>query len=142
MKGPVRSLEVTYLLHATEDPERVSSAVAEMIAAGAPAQVDDLRGHYGNSISRVRIHLTGDDAQNAFDRIKSRLGGEQKAELVGNLGRYLDEHAALFLRFDKQRLVRGSLSLESADPVRVKVKPRPFLLGHDAVSFYANLLGK
>ena len=142
MKGPVRSLEVTYLLHATEDPERVSSAVAEMIAAGAPAQVDDLRGHYGNSISRVRIHLTGDDAQIAFDRIKSRLGGEQKTELLGNLGRYLDEHGALFLRFDKQGLVRGKLSLESGDPVRVKVKPRPFLLGHDVAGFYANLLGK
>ena len=141
MKGPVRSIEVTYLLHATEDPERVSAAVAEMLSAGATAQVDDLRGHYGNRISRVRIHLTGDDAQKAFDRIKSHLGGEQKAELVGNLGRYLDEHAALFLRFDKQRLVRGSLSLESSDPVRDKVKPRPFLLGHDAVSFYADLFG-
>jgi RNA binding exosome subunit len=142
LKGPIRSLEATYLIHATEDPEKVAAAVAEMLSSSAPAQVDDLEGHYGNRITMVRIHLTGDDAGRAFDRIKSRLAGEQRAELVGNLGRYLDEHSALFLRFDKQCLVRGTLSLESADPVRVKVKPRPFLLGRDAVTFYSSLLGR
>ena len=142
MKGPVRSLEVTYLLHATEDPEKVAAAVGEMLSSTAPGEVDDLEGHYGNTISRVRIHLTGDEAQRAFDGIRSRLGSRQKTELLGSLGEHIDEHSALFLRFDKQDLLDGKFSLESADPVRIKVKPRPFLLGHDAVRFYTDLLGE
>jgi RNA binding exosome subunit len=142
LKGPIRSLEVTYLLHATEDPDRVEGSVAEMLSVKAPGQVEDLEGHYGNRIRRVRVHLTGDEAQRAFDSIVSRLGRSEKTELLANLGRYLDEHSALFLRFDKQRLVRGTLSLETADPVRIKVKPRPFRLGHDAAKFYSTILEK
>jgi RNA binding exosome subunit len=139
LKGPIRSLEVTYLLHATEDPVKVAKAVAKMLSAGAPAEVEGLEGHYGNRIERIRVHLTGDDAQRAFDRIVSGLSDEQRSRLVGSLGSFLDEHSALFLRFDKQRLVLGSLSLESADPVRVKVKPRPFLMSGDARKFYSGL---
>lgn len=142
MKGPIRSLEATYLLHATEDPEKLWEAVAGVLSAGAPPQVDEMEGHYGNQILRVRIHLTGDDAQKGFERIMSRLGGDQRAQLVGDLGSHLDEHSALFLRLDKQRLVRGSVVFGLGDPVRIKVKPRPFLLGHDAVRFYSNLLGR
>ena len=142
MKGPIRSLEVTYLLHATEDPDKVAAAVGELLSASVPPQVDDLEGHYGNTIQRVRIHLIGEEAQSAFDRILSRLDRAQKAGLVANLGTSLDEHSALFLRFDKQSLVSGTLSLETSDPVRVKVKPRQFLLGRDAPGFYSNLLGK
>jgi len=142
LKGPIRSLEVTYLLHATEDPEKVATAVEKVLSAGGQSQVEDLEGHHGNRILRVRIHLIGDDAQRAFDGIVSRLGGAQRKELVVNLERYLDDHSALFLRFDKEDLVRGTLSLDSADPVRVKVKPRPFLLGHDAAKFYAGLISR
>jgi len=141
LKGPIRSLEATYLLHATEDPEKVWGAVAEVLSTGAPAQVDEMEGHYGNKILRVRVHLIGDEAQKAFERIATRMGTDQRTQLVGNLGSHLDEHSALFLRFDKQRLVRGSVVFGLADPVRVKVRPRPFLLGHDAVRFYSNLLG-
>ena len=141
MKRPIRSLEVTYHLHATEDPEKVALAVAATMTAGAASQEDEMEGHYGNTITAVRIHLVGDEAWKAFERILTRLTPERKEHLVHNLNSYVDEHSVLYLRFDKQGLFKGSLALDSPDPVRVKVRPRPFLPMQDTAAFYAKLLG-
>ena len=138
MKGPVKSLEVTYLVHATEDPEKLARAVGKVFS-NSPLEVEEMEGHYGNAIARVRMHVTGDEAQRAFRRMVSGLGSDERAVLLGSLGAHLDEHRALFVRFDKQGLTSGVLRLGSADPVRVKVKPAPFLKGVDAPAFYAKL---
>jgi RNA binding exosome subunit len=141
LKSEIQSLEVSYLLHATEDPQKVKSAVVDLVSAEVDPEAREAEGHFGNKIVRVRFHLIGEDATKAFVRILDRLSSQTKEELGEKLGAHIDEHSALFLRFDKQRLVAGSLALSSADPVRVKVKPRIFLIQEDALSFYSRLLG-
>jgi RNA binding exosome subunit len=61
-------------------------------------------------------------------------------DVLSEIASHVDEHSALFLRFDKQGLVAGSLRLGSADAVRVKVKPRGFIPKGGADAFYAGLL--
>jgi RNA binding exosome subunit len=139
LKGPVRSLQITYLVHATEDPIKLQEAVARLISGGEPSQTEEMEGHYGNPIGRVKIHITGEEAQRAFQKMVSAMGKSQKDEILGSLASHMDEHSALFIRFDKQGLASGTLSLGSSDPVRVKVKPAPFLLGRDAPGFYSRL---
>ncbi len=52
----------------------------------------------------------------------------------------LDEHNALYIRLSKQVLVmRGSAVLASSDPIRVKVKPRSYMVKRDPEGFYARL---
>lgn len=142
MKGPIRSLEFTYVVHATEDPEKLAKSVERLISMEPALEVEEMEGHYGNPIKRVRAHITGEDATKAFQKVSAALGREQTSELLGPLGPHLDEHSALFIRFDKQRFVSGSLRLGSADSVRLKVKPRPFLMGGDVTRFYADLFGE
>jgi RNA binding exosome subunit len=142
LKGPLRSLEITYLVHATEDPEKLEGAVGSLLSAEAPSQTEEMEGHYGNKIARVRVHITGQGAQDAFRRMVSGLGRGERDEILGSLASHMDEHSALFIRFDKQSLARGTLTLGSSDPVRVKVKPAPFLLGRDAPGFYARLFAE
>lgn len=140
MKGPIQSVEVSYLLHATEDREKVDSRVMELaMIAGAP-EVEEVEGHFGNRILLVKFHLTGDEAGRAFERIVGKIPPAVKAGLMRDLGSHLDEHSAFFLRLDKQRLVEGALELGTRDPVRVKVKPRGFLIKGDAAGFYSRLL--
>ena len=105
-----------------------------------PPEIDEMEGHFGNKILRVRFHMTGDDATRAFGRISARLPAQLKEELTKNIGAHLDDHSALFLRFDKQRLLTGSLAVGAADPVRVKVKARVFLVRGGAPEFYSKLL--
>lgn len=141
MKGPVQSVEVTYLVHSTEDGGRIGSAVARLLAIADPPATERLEGHFGNEILRARVRLTGDEAAGAAVRIFSAIPQAARKELESELEALVDEHGALFLRLDKQALVSGEVSLGSADSVRVKVKPRLFLVKGSAAGFYRDLLG-
>jgi RNA binding exosome subunit len=141
LKGPIQSVEVTYLIHATEDEKKVEEAVGQVLAVKAQPVIERLEGHFGNEILSVRLHLTGDEAARALGSLVERLPKDLKAGFLANIGAFVDEHSALFLRLDKQKLVSGTLALGSGDSVRLKVKPRLFLLRGRAAEFYASLIG-
>lgn len=140
MKGPILSVEATYLVHATEDPTKVSEAVGRLLSTPAAAEVESLEGHFGNVILKARIHLTGEEATKALASVFAKMPGPLKAKVRADLPLMVDEHSALFLRFDKQSLISGPLSLGGSDPVRLKVKPRLFQLKGPAVQLYGELL--
>lgn len=142
MKGPIQSVEATWLVHATEDPKKVESALSRTLETQTPPDFERLEGHFGNEILRARLHLTGDEADGAFRSLVSRLPPGVRKDVTTDISKYLDEHSALFLRFDKQSLVVGTLVLGSADSVRVKVKPRGYMVKGGAPRFFADLLGE
>lgn len=141
MKGPIQAVEVTYLVHATEDPEKIGAAVATLLGTANRPELEELEGHYGNRISKARLHLTGEEAGRALQNAVAKMPQPVRSEILADLGSRLDEHSALFLRFDKQRLVSGSLALAAQDPIRMKVKPRAFVMKGGAASFFSQLMG-
>ena len=143
MKGAIQSLDVSYLLHATEDADRVAAAVRELIGSEAPFEFEDLEGHFGNRITKVSLHLHGEDATSAFIRVTGRMPVTLKKSVAGDIDRLVDEHSSLYLRFDKQRLVQGGIATGQDDAIRLKVKPRAFLVhGHARDFFLDQLKGK
>ena len=143
MKGAIQSLDVSYLLHATEDADRVAAAVRELIGSEAPFEFEDLEGHFGNSIRKVSLHLHGEDATGAFTRLTARMPVMLKKSVAGDIDRLVDEHSSLYLRFDKQQLVQGGIAAGHDDAIRLKVKPRAFLVhGHARDFFLGQLKGK
>jgi len=120
---------------------KLAGLADEFRAAGEMVVVERLEGHFGNEILSVRLHLVGEEANLAFQGVVARLPKDLKVGLLENIGAHLDEHSAFFLRLDKQRLVAGTLALGSGDSVRLKVKPRLFLLKGGAAEFYARLIG-
>jgi len=140
VKGVLQSLEVTYFVHATEDQEKVRRAVARLLGRDPDPEVESLEGHFGNKILRARVHLTGEDAEPAFGHLVESLPAGVLDQIASELGSHLDEHSAFFVRLDKQSLVSGAVSLGTSDPVRVRVKPRIFLVKGGAASFYARLM--
>jgi len=140
MKGPIQSLEVTYLIHATEDAGKLERAVSTLLGSSAEPELDPLEGHFGNRIVRVRLHLTGEDASSALASVLKSMHPGLKKEILSDISAHLDEHNALFLRLDKQKLVAGSTAIGSGDAVRLKVKPRLFLVKGSAPKFYEQLI--
>jgi RNA binding exosome subunit len=141
LKGPIQSLEVSYFLHATEDPAKVGAAVSELVSFDDETRVEEMEGHYGNRILWVRLRLTGENATEAFGRISERLGEALKKDLLSTMSDHVDEHSVLFLRFDKQKLVSGELSFADSDAVRIRIKPRAFLKRGTGPQFYVRLIG-
>ena len=140
MKPAIQSVEASYLVHMTEDPEKVGSAVARLLSTDAKPQVEELEGHFGNSILRGSVRLTGEDAWQAFESVLSKMGPALAREVAADAESFIDEHSAMFLRFDKQALVGGSLVLGYGDPVRVKVKPRAHQMKGRASTFFRQLM--
>jgi len=140
VKGPIQSLEASYFVHATEDAEKIAAAVVSLLDCPGEAKADEMEGHFGNSIIRVSYHITGDEAQRAFEQLSSKMGSGLKKRLKDELDNHLDEHWALYLRLDKQRLLSGKLELTDADPVRIRVKPRLYTAKGGARALFAGLL--
>ena len=140
MKGPVQSVEVSYFVHATEDPQTLAKAVSTLLSVDTTPEEEQMEGHFGNAIIRVRYHLTGEEAAAALGNIVARLPTQMKGKLERSIEELMDEHHALYLRLDKQRLVAGTLEEGTGDPVRIKVKPRGFLLRGGAKEFYSRIL--
>jgi RNA-binding protein len=141
MRGPIQSVEVSYLVHATEDDERLKAAVAKALGMEGEPEVEALEGHFGNRIERVRFHVIGKEATELVGRFGKALPEGVRREVLANIEAGMDEHSSLFLRLDKQAMMEGRLALGSADPVRVKVKPRLFELREEPARFYARMVG-
>jgi RNA binding exosome subunit len=141
LRGVVQSVEAVYHVHATEDPARIGAAVAALVGTGGEHEVDSLEGHFGNEITRVRIHLTGDEAESTFQKFVSALPKGLREDLSKDLDSFLDERSNLYLRLDKQKLVSGELAIGASDSLRIRVKLRRHRLTGEARAFYSEAIG-
>jgi len=140
MKSTIQSLEVSFLLHATEDGERVCAAVRGLIAPQALFKAEQMEGHFGNTIGKVGLHLDGEEATRAFGALVASMPGTLRRQFARDIDTLVDEHSSLYLRLDKQKLVNGTVDAGADDAVRFKVKPRAFLMHGHARDFFRGLL--
>jgi RNA binding exosome subunit len=141
MKGKIQSMEVSYLVHATEDQVKIGAAIKEALRLDSEPLVEDLEGHYGNPIQRVSYHVMNEEATRCFSELIKGLGAPQTADILASINEFLDQHRALYIRLDKQELMRGRFAQKAVDAVRIRVKPRSYLIGNDVAKFYADLVG-
>ena len=124
----IQSVDVSYFVHATEDEVKLKDAVTDSLQIESQATEEVLEGHFGNRIIHETWHLTGDAAWLSFQRLVKVIGKEGRSEILRDLESLTDEHGAMYLRINKQSLVRGKALFSSSDPVRVRVKPRRFMM--------------
>lgn len=136
MKSAIQSLDLSCILHATEDAEKVSAAVRALVGEEHTFRREEMEGHFGNSISRVSLHLQGEEAAMAFARVMARMPAELRGSVARDIEGHVDEHSSLYLRIDKQRLVQGEVVAGNDDSIRLKVKPRASLMHGQARDFF------
>ncbi len=139
-KSEIQSVEVSFFVHATEDQSRLIQRIEGSLNLEVAPKFEPLRGHFGNRIVHVKYHVTGDDAEHLFVSLASQLNKEEAHMILGSVDSMVDEHRALYLRLNKQHLLSGKIVLAQKDPVRLKVKPRSFMIGGDARRFYARIM--
>jgi RNA binding exosome subunit len=140
MKGPIQAVEVSYLVQATEDLERIDLCVKSTLGIVSVREELQLEGHFGNALSRVCYHLTGEEAARVVEELARGLTAGARHELAQTLQRSVDEHSALYLRLDKQQLMGGRMVPGMSDPIRVKIKPRLYLVKGGAAEFYRRVM--
>jgi len=124
-KFPVAYIDVRASAHATEDLDKVLSALRSVIP---PELIDSvvfekssLTGHHGNPITLFETRIKEKEiAQLVFEKLSSGLSILDKQLLHDSLDQHL-ESGNLYLRLDKQSAYLKELKLAIADPIHLRI---------------------
>jgi len=124
----VQSVEVTALVHATEDESKVRKAVLSLLppAVDLPAfEAVKLQGYYGDPITALKLNVKHrKPATELLGYIVRRLSSLDIQTLLDELPQRIDESKNLYIRLDKQKAYTGKAVLERHDSIRVKARLR------------------
>jgi RNA binding exosome subunit len=124
-KPPIAYIDIRVFAHATEDPDKVQTAVRNLL----PPELSETlifektscAGHHGNPIILFTSKLTNKKLlPKALEKIGKDLGALDKEELDRDIKLHL-EKGNMYLRFDKQSAFLGSLKLIQNDPIHLKI---------------------
>jgi RNA binding exosome subunit len=124
-KIPIAYIDVRVFAHATEDVDKVLSAVRNILPAELIDKVvfkkNDLAGHHGNPIVLFEARIKEKSASQAvFVRLSSSLSVLDKEVLQSEFKQHIDK-ANLYIRLDKQSAFLNELKLQPTDPIHVRV---------------------
>lgn len=128
MERLVQTVELTVLVHATEDESKVRRAVLNLLPPDIypPGfEAVKLEGYYGDPITVLKLNLKHrKPATELFEHIVRRLSSLDTSSLLDLLPQYIDESKNLYMRLDKQKAYTGKVVLERHDSIRVKARLR------------------
>ncbi len=119
----IAKVTVSAIVHATEDPDKIISAM-HGIGSEAEGRLERRRasGHYGNEIQTLRLLiLNRSRTENFLNNLWGRLSLIDRTEMIDNLSGYLDESGRLHIRIDKQEAVNGAIVLRQTEPIRIEI---------------------
>ena len=124
-KAPIGYITIRVFSHATEEPEKVQTAVRntlpEDLAANVTFTKTSLTGHHGNPIILFEAKLEDRQAlPTALKKIGAELSPLDKEQLGSEMKQHIEKRN-LYLRFDKQNAFQGKLKLSSNDPIHFKI---------------------
>jgi RNA binding exosome subunit len=124
-RSSIAYVEIRAFAHATEDIDRVLSALRNMIpdelAEAVAFRRVNTTGHHGNPIVLLETKIREKKTAGAvFERISSKLGIMDKEILRGEIHTHL-EKGNLYVRLDKQAAYLNEMRLGREDPIRVRV---------------------
>ncbi len=124
-KYPIAYITITVFSHATEDPEKVQTAIRntlpEALAADIKFTKNEVTGHHGNPIIFYETKLTDKPTlPDALAKIAQDLSPLDKETLSEELKQHIEKHN-LYLRFNKQNAYLGTLKLATNDPIHFKI---------------------
>jgi RNA binding exosome subunit len=124
-KPPIAYINIRVSAHATEDPQKVQTAVRNLLppelAESLVFEKSNLTGHHGNPITLFTATLTDKKLlPQALEKMGAGLSSLDKEELCADLKLHM-EKSNLFLRFDKQSAYLGGIRFTQTDPIHVKI---------------------
>ncbi|MFQ6095452.1 MAG: RNA-binding domain-containing protein [Candidatus Bathyarchaeia archaeon] len=127
-RSPIAYIDMSFFVHATEDPEKVIKAAQNVVSAVSAEKISfkksKLKGEYGNPIIYFRTRIREETVVNSIlKQISSKLPSPDKERLLRELSLRL-EKGSLYIRFDKQAAFKGNLRFCVEDPIHMRIKFR------------------
>ena len=127
-RNEILYVELSFLVHATEDRDKVLTAAHNLLPPEHVEEVDisqkNLKGEYGNPIAIFETIIRDPEiADGLLRNVGSNLSPIDKEALLEDLELRLTK-GNLYLRLDKQAAFKGKPELCLADPIRLRIKFR------------------
>ncbi|HDI46336.1 MAG TPA: exosome protein [Candidatus Methanomethylia archaeon] len=121
MSMAIYRAQLETIIHATESPEKVKTAVLNLLPPELRERVcweeTPLEGHYGNPITLLKAGFSGEDSRKLMKWLAEKLGQLDKELLKGKLDLHYDRAGILYLRFNKQQAYLGKVELSEGEDV-------------------------
>jgi RNA binding exosome subunit len=124
-KPPIGYVDLRVFAHATEDAEKVLTALRNLLpmdlAETVQFEKNSLTGHHGNSITLFTAQLTEKKLLPVIlEKIGQNINTLDKEDLNNKLPLHI-EKTNLYLRFDKQAAFLSKIKFTQDDPIHFKI---------------------
>ncbi len=142
-RAPARRIrvEVSVIIHATEDAARIHDAFDGMLGIiPGDFSVQELSGHHENPIMVLNAEYTGGRAGRLVGRLVRAIQPGEMARIVDGLGERVSG-AGLHLRLGKQEFVLGRIAVRDGGSIRVRIYTPVYIKSETAGTYTALLDG-
>lgn len=125
---PVAYIDIRFSAHATEDLDKVVTAVQNVLPSDHVEDVtfssSSLEGHYGNPITFFETRIKNKETVRAIvENLSANLTSLDKEELSRDINKHVED-GSLYLRLDKQAALQNKIKLVTSDPIRIRIRFR------------------
>ncbi|ADP77617.1 Protein of unknown function DUF54 [Methanothermus fervidus DSM 2088] len=118
----IHNISYRVFVHATENEDKVLEALRTIIPNAKPEK-EEIEGHHHNPILVMKEKITDKKTIKKFIETMKEIG----KEINNDLENMIDNHANLFLRFDKQEAYKGRIKLTThGDAIHIKAKIKAY----------------
>ncbi|MEM2412894.1 MAG: RNA-binding domain-containing protein [Candidatus Bathyarchaeia archaeon] len=124
-KTSVTHIEIRVFAHATEDEDKVLTAVRNTLPPRISENItfkrSSLTGHHGNPIVLFEAKIRDKEEAKAFlQKLASSLSSLDKEALANEIEQHV-EKGCLYLRLDKQSAYLNEIRLCTTDPIHFRI---------------------
>ncbi len=125
---PVAYINIRFCAHATEDLDKVITAVQNVLPSDHLENItfsrSNLEGHYGNPITLFETKIKNKENVKALiEGLSANLSSSDKEELGRKIYKHVED-GSLYLRLDKQAALQKKIKLITSDPIRIQIRFR------------------
>jgi RNA binding exosome subunit len=125
---PVAYVDIRFCAHATEDLDKVVTAVRNVLPSDYIEDItfnrSSLEGHYGNPITFFETRIKNKETVRAIvENLSANLTSLDKQELGREINKHVED-GSLYLRLDKQAALQNKIKLVTSDPIRIRIRFR------------------
>ena len=134
-------ISIEIIVHATENVEKILEPfIEEFEIPEEDFTRQNLTGHFENPITLLRANIKKNNAKKFLGKLVSKISEDEFSKIIDDIESHL-EKSTLHLRFGKQDLIRGKLSVQEKDAVKFKIFT-PIYTKTDIAKNYVTLLNE
>ena len=106
-------------VHETEDQAKIEDALKNLLPHAMKIE-EDLHGHYGTAIKKIRLIIDGRDAERELNYLLCKLGFFENGEVFSKIMDGLDRNK-IYIRLDKQELIKNLIKINGDNQIKVVI---------------------